>query len=91
MGTIEQIVNRISRETPFSRDSVYSVFLSNGDEKLTRTILETSLSCNISTDSIIRAMSEPLDLNCLFATPLYKRILSFISHVFYSFCRWWQS
>ena len=80
--TIYQIVRRISKETPFSYNDIYDVYLSNGNEELTRNILEISNLYNISPRLISRAVIEPVDLSCFIRDPLYKRIFNFIIGLF---------
>lgn len=75
---VYQAVKRIFKETPFSYDIVYGVYLSNGDEELTKKILYTSLACNISPFTITKALYKPIDLSCFIRIPLYKRIFNFI-------------
>jgi len=75
---VYQAVKRISQESPFCYDDVYLVYLSNGDEELTKKILHTSLACNISPFTITKAMYKPVDLSCFIRIPLYKRIFNFL-------------
>lgn len=76
---VYQTIKRIFKETPFSYDDVYDVYLSNNDEELTREILNTSLACNISPFSITKAMNKPVDLSRFVKIPLHKRIFNFIA------------
>ncbi len=80
--SIHQTVKRISSVTPFSYNDIYDVYLSNGNEELTRNILEISNLYNISPRLISRAMVEPVDLSCFIRDPLYKRIFNFIIRFF---------